>query len=279
MGLYPLGAMKRAVVTGASGAIGRAIVDQLIALGYHVIALCRSEERGRLLVREAQEAHPEAKVEYLAADLSLESEIIRVVASISKPLDVLMNNAATTPPQRMESGEGVELQFAVNVLSYLRLTLALLPHLKGSPMARVVNVASSWAGNLDLSDLQFERRAYNNNTAYMQSKQANRMLTSALAEALKRVGIAVNAAHPGEVNSKLSNSLGFGGHESAEKGAETPVWVADSPELQGVTGKWFVYLRQTPCQFNRDEDAIHELYNICLGYCSKELLKVSSLQI
>jgi NAD(P)-dependent dehydrogenase (short-subunit alcohol dehydrogenase family) len=124
----------------------------------------------------------------------------------------------------------------------------------------VINVASYWAGDLDLSDLEFKRRRYSNGPAYRQSKQANRMLTVAFAERLRPYGVTVNACHPGDVNSTLSNNLGFGGHESPDEGARTPVWLATSPVGRRE------HMREVRCRFGADRQAIEKLYEICLSY-------------
>ena len=102
-------------------------------------------------------------------------------------LDVLINNAAATPRRRQESPDGIEMQFATNVLGYFWMTAGIRRKTaRQSAPARVINVASYWAGDLDINDLEFKRRRYNNGTAYRQSKQANRMLTVAFAEDLTR---------------------------------------------------------------------------------------------
>ncbi|MCK5430007.1 MAG: SDR family NAD(P)-dependent oxidoreductase, partial [Anaerolineales bacterium] len=182
------------------------------------------------------------------------------------PLHALVNNAAVTPRDRQETAEGIELQFATNVMGYLWLTDALREILIASAPARVVNVASYWAGDLQVDDLEFKRRSYNNNSAYRQSKQANRMLTVALADRLKPFGVTVNACHPGDVNSRLSNDLGFGGHETSEEGARTPVWLATEPIGQQKTGKYFEHLREVRCRFGEDKSAVEALYEVCMGY-------------
>lgn len=115
--------------------------------------------------------------------------------------------------------------------------------------AQIVNVASYWASDLDLDDLEFKRHCYHNGTAYRQPKQANRMLTAAIAEQLQPFNITVNACHSGNVNSQLSNNLGFGGHESSDEGAETSVWLATSPEGQEKTGAYFEHRQQTSDRF------------------------------
>ncbi len=255
-----------AMVTGATGAIGQAIARQLAEKGLHVTLIARNEAKARQTADRIihQTGNPHVRVELV--DLSRQAEILALARRWEGPLHVLVNNAATAPRTRQETPEGIEMQFAVNVLSYLGMTLAFAGILKQSAPARVVNVASYWAGDLDLSDLEFKRRPYRNGTAYRQSKQANRMLTVALAERFQNDGITVNACHPGDVNSTLSNSLGFGGSQSPDEGARTPVWLATGPIGGQVTGKYFEHLRQTPCRFAADREAIEALYQVCLGY-------------
>jgi NAD(P)-dependent dehydrogenase (short-subunit alcohol dehydrogenase family) len=118
-------------------------------------------------------------------DLSLKKNIEAFAQTISEPVHILVNNASTTPRQRLETEEGIEMQWAVNVLAYFRMIHVFTPHLAKAAGARVVNVASYWAGDLDLSDLEFKRRSYHNDTVYRQSKQADRMLTRSFAEMLQ----------------------------------------------------------------------------------------------
>jgi retinol dehydrogenase-13 len=178
----------------------------------------------------------------------------------------LINNAAASPRQRQETPEGIELQFATNVLGYFWMTQLFSEHLKQSAPARVINVASYWAGDLDLADLEFKRRRYSNGAAYRQSKQADRMLMVAFAARLKQHGVTVNACHPGDVNSRLSSDLGFGGHTTPDEGAETPVWLATAPVGQRETGKYFEQRRETRCRFGEDTAAVEALYEACLSY-------------
>lgn len=182
------------------------------------------------------------------------------------PLHILINNAAASPRQRQETPEGIEVQFATNVLGYFWMPQLFSDHLKASAPTRVINVASYWAGDLDLKDLEFKRRRYDKGTAYRQSKQANRMLTVAFAQRLKPYTITVNACHPGDVNSRLSNDLGFGGHTSPDDGADTPVWLATDPVGQRETGKYFEQQHETRCKFGEDTAAVEALYAACLSY-------------
>lgn len=256
-----------ALVTGATGAIGRAIAHGLAATpDFAVVLVGRDEARTRQTAAEIGRATGNPQVSYEIADLSRRSAIEALAARWQGPLHVLVNNAAVTPRQRQETPEGIELQFATNVLGYVWMIQAFGNILARSAPARVVNVASYYAGDLELDDLEFKRRPYDNRRAYRQSKQANRMLTVAFADRLKPQGVTVNACHPGDVNSRLSNDLGFSGSESPAQGARTPVWLATDPVGQVETGQFFENGRAVPDRFARDREAIERLYAICLGY-------------
>lgn len=255
------------LVTGATGAIGKAIARQLATEPDHqVVIVGRDEVRTRKTAGEIVKATDNENVQYQISDLSRQADIQALADWWTGPLQVLINNAAVTPRSRQETPEGIELQFATNVLGYFWMTRAFQDILAKSAPARVVFVASYWAGDLDLNDLEFRRRRYNNNRAYRQSKQANRMLAVAFAERLKSRGISVNVCHPGDVNSRLSNNLGFGGHESPDEGADTPVWLATNETGQRETGKYYENRREVQDRFAQDRAAIEALYQACLGY-------------
>lgn len=263
--------LRIAIVTGATGAIGAAIARGIAAREQHAVVLvCRDEEKARQAVSEIMRRTGNQQVRYELADLSRQGSIQSLAERWHGPLHILVNNAAVTPRTRQETPEGIELQFATNVLGYFWMTQAFSETLKASAPARIVDVASYWAGGLDLTDLEFTRRRYTNSAAYRQSKQANRMLVVAFAERLEPFGVAVNACHPGDVNSRLSNNLGFGGHETPEQGARTPVWLATDDTGGSVTGKYFEHTRQERGQvrdpFAQDSGAIEALYNACLDY-------------
>lgn len=154
------------------------------------------------------------------------------------------------------------MQWATNVLGYFW-TIHYFQQFMKDRDARIVNVASYWAGGLDLRDPEFKSRQYDNDAAYRQAKQANRMLTVAFSERLKPGGITVNSCHPGDVNSKLSNAFGFGGSESPEEGAATPLYLSLSPDAEGITGKYFEHLKPVACSFSRDHDAVERLFDLC----------------
>lgn len=256
---------KTLLVTGATGKIGYAIAEKLAEDKNNKVVLSgRNQTKLDNALASIKRKIPDADILSTCVDLSSYEEIKKLVKNWKGSLDVLINNAALTPRNKQTNSEGLEMQFVVNILSYFRLTKLFIPILLQSKSPRIVNVASYWAGDLDLSDLQFENRSYNNNTAYRQSKQANRMLSTAFAR--RNPGIVINACHPGEVNSKLSNDLGFAGHESPQLGADTPVWLATSNEVEGKSGLYFEYRKQRVCHFSKDVQAMDKLYAICEGY-------------
>lgn len=285
-------ARRVALVTGASGVIGKAIAHQLAASGaYEVVLACRNRAKAERAVRDVlrdagRDAGPDngpdngpdagpdtgsdtgpdtgcGHVRYELVDVARQASIAELVARWRGPLHVLVNNAAAAPRVREETPEGLERVFATNVLGYFWMTRMFADVLAASAPARVVNVASYWAGGLDLDDLQFQRRRYDNDVAYRQSKQAERMLTVAFAERLRARGVVVNACHPGDVASALSHSLGFGGHDTAVQSAETPVWLATSPAGGALTGRYFEHLRERSCRYGAEQGAVEALYRAC----------------
>ena len=256
-----------ALVTGSTGAIGTAIARQLAEhAGYEVVLACRDEIRAQQIVAEIQRATRNPNVRYVLVDVSRYTSVQNLAEQWQGPLHILINNAAASPRQRQETPEGIEVQFATNVLGYFWMTALFSEILTASAPARIINVASYWAGDLDLTDLEFKRRRYNNGMAYRQSKQANRMLTVAFATRLAPHGITVNACHPGDVNSRLSNDLGFGGQTSPDEGADTPVWLATDPMGQRETGKYFDQRSAVRCRFGEDTTAVEALYEECRAY-------------
>jgi retinol dehydrogenase-13 len=261
--------LNTVIVTGATGAIGKAISRQIAAKGYQVVIVARNEGRAQRTVREIIQTTSNPLVRYEIVDLSRRAEIQDLAKRWEGSLQVLVNNAAVTPRSRRETPEGIEMQFATNVLGYFWMTDAFRHILQESAPTRVVDVASYWAGGLDLNDLEFKRRSYSNGAAYRQSKQANRMLAVAWAQHLDKHGITVNVCHPGDVNSQLSNNLGFGGSQSPDRGAETPVWLATEPIGGQVTGKYFEHKQESRCRFGEDQAGVQALFQKCLEYTKK----------
>jgi NAD(P)-dependent dehydrogenase (short-subunit alcohol dehydrogenase family) len=255
---------KLALITGATGAIGKAISRQLLATGnYHVMMVVRNEDKAKKVMGDLERQTGLDTISYVVVDISVKDQVYDFAGRIKGPVDLLVNNAADTPRRRMETNEGIEMQFAANVLGYFWMIDAFTEHLKSAAPSRVVNVASYWAGGLDLSDLEFRHRHYDNNEAYRQSKQADRMLTVAFAGRLAPYQVTVNSCHPGDVNSALSNSMGFGGHESPDQGADTPVWLAISQDVEGISGKYYEHRKQQACSFSNNIEKVEKLFEIC----------------
>lgn len=253
-----------ALLTGATGAIGAAIARGIaVRPEYEVVIAARSEKKAGRVVELIRQETGNRNVRFEKIDLSRKQEIMQLSYRWHGKLHLLINCAATAPRTRLETPEGLEMQFAVNVLGYFWMIYFFSAIMRASAPARVVNVASYWAGDLDLHDLQFKKRRYNNDTAYRQSKQADRMLTVAFASQLKEDNVTVNACHPGDVSSTLSNDLGFGGHQNPREGARTPLWLALSPVGIENTGRYYEHQKETTCRFASDRPGIEALYEIC----------------
>jgi len=268
---------RTCVVTGASDGIGRATATALARGGARVVLACRSPERGEAARRAIAAATGNAGVELRLVDLASQASIRRFAAELAAAhprIDVLVNNAGIWSQQRRLGPDGIELTWATNVLGYFLLTELLLDTLRRSAPARIVNVASELAMGLDLGDVEFRRRPYRGPAAYAQSKQANRMLTWALARRLEGSGVTANAVHPGGVNTGIFRKSGDGLLSrllvlyarlfslTPERGAETVVWLASSPELAGVSGCFWASRKQRRCGF-RDPEAEEALWALC----------------
>jgi NAD(P)-dependent dehydrogenase (short-subunit alcohol dehydrogenase family) len=192
------------------------------------------------------------------------------------PIDVLINNAGTIQGERRESVDGIELTFATNVLGYHRVTRGLLDHFTPAGSARIVVVASAFAGDLDLTDLEFTRRPYDGLAAYRQSKACDRIWSWALARRLQSRGITVNVMTPGWVpDTELSRNLQPEVRQArarpgrtVQQGADTAVWLASAPDLANTTGVFFADRREVACEF-RGYDTEERLWAICDDFVSR----------
>ncbi|HET8645155.1 MAG TPA: SDR family NAD(P)-dependent oxidoreductase, partial [Vicinamibacteria bacterium] len=185
---------KTCLVTGANSGIGLETARALARQGARVVMGCRDAARGEAARLEVAESAV-APVELAVFDQSSPGQVRAFAESFVRGvgrLDVLVNNAGTWLARREETPEGRERTWATNMLGYFVLTEALRPLLVRSAPARIVNVASDLARDLDLTDVEFRRRPYDGVTAYAQSKQANRMWTWALARRLEGTGVTAN---------------------------------------------------------------------------------------
>ena len=244
---------KTVLVTGANQGIGKATAIALAAKGAHVVLVARSAEKGRAALAEVQAAG-NAGAELVVGDLSSQEQVRRVAAELKAAharLDVLVNNAGVYVPERHVTVDGLEETFALNHLGYFLLTRELLPLLQATPGARIVNVSSEAhrGAKMHWDDLQLERTGYRGFKAYGQSKLANVLFTYELARRLEGTGVTANCLHPGVIGSGFGQT--YGGALSVlvkiarpfmltpEDGARTSVYLASSPEVEGVTGKYF----------------------------------------
>lgn len=266
------------VVTGASSGIGKEIARNLARRGATVVLACRDASKGELARRDIADDTGNQRVTLLWVDLASRGSIRRAAAHLLDQhprIHILVNNAGVCLTERRIGEDGIEVTWATNVLGYHLLTRLLLDRLMTSAPARIVNVASTYAGGLDLTDPEFRRRPYNGVAAYRQSKQAERMLTWALAERLAGTGVTANAAYPGGVATGIYRDFqGFRGallrawvgvvKASPPDGADTPTWLATSPDLAGESGKFWSARRELRCPF-RDPVALEGLWAVCEG--------------
>jgi NAD(P)-dependent dehydrogenase (short-subunit alcohol dehydrogenase family) len=263
---------KIAVVTGATGGIGKEIARGLSRLGAEVVIGARDPGRGDAARREIAAHTGNDAVSVLQVDVSSVDSVRRFAAALRAKhpkVNILVNNAGVWFTDRKESVEGREMTFATNVLGPYVLTNSLMDALRAGVPARVVNVVSSFSSNYDVSDLEFRTRKWDGFKAYAQSKQALRILTGLLARKLAGTGVTVNDASPGFVKTNFNrNAHGFVPMMinfsallmavSPAEGADTPLWVASAPELEGVTGKYFEKRKEGDPKF-RDPVVASEL--------------------
>jgi NAD(P)-dependent dehydrogenase (short-subunit alcohol dehydrogenase family) len=244
---------KTVVITGSNQGIGKAAAVALAAKGARVVLVARNRDKGEA-ARAEVEAAGQGGAELVVADLSSQSEVRRAAAEIKAKhdrLDVLVNNAGVFVPERHVTADGLEETFALNHLGYFLFTRELLDLLKASGPSRIVNVSSEAhrGARMHWDDLQFEREGYRGFKAYGQSKLANVLFTYELARRLEGSSVTANCLHPGVIGSGFGQT--YPGALSVlvkiarpfmltpQEGARTTVHLASSPEVEGVSGKYF----------------------------------------
>jgi len=268
---------KICLVTGANSGVGKATALGLARMGATVVMVCRNQAKGEEAQKEVQAQSGNSDVHLLLADLSSQQSIRKLVAQFQQQfsqLHVLINNAGTTLLSRRETVDGLEKTFAVNYLAPFLLTNLLLDTLKASAPARIVNVSSDSheAGYINMDDLQ-SKNDYSFMKVYGQSKLALVLFTYELARRLEGTGVTVNALHPGFVATNIGQSdvgpfarviakamMLFG--TSPEKGAATSLYLASSPDVANVTGKYFEKSKLHPsAPISHDEALQHRLWD------------------
>ena len=251
----PLMAGKSVLVTGGSGGIGKATAIGLAALGARVGITGRDPARTEAAAAGIRATPGSPVVDAFAADMSVQAGVRRLAAQVLDTyprLDVLVNNAGGFWAHRHVTADGLERTFALNHLAPFLLTSLLLDRLTASAPARIITVSSGAhaRGRIDFDDLQGERN-YSGQHAYSQSKLANVIFTYELARRLEGTGVTATVLHPGVVRTR------FGAEDQAAylavmirvarlfmktpaQGAGTPIYLASSPQVEGITGRYFV---------------------------------------
>jgi NAD(P)-dependent dehydrogenase (short-subunit alcohol dehydrogenase family) len=275
---------KLCMVTGATAGIGYYTALEVARMGASVIIIGRNHAKCTAAINRIRMASGNESVDFLVADLSSQAHIHALVKRFTERydhLDVLVNNAGGFFLRRKMSVDGIEMTFALNHLAYFLLTTLLIDALKSSPSARVINVSSGshLHQHLDFNDLQISR-LYNPIKAYGRSKLANILFTYELSRRLQSTHVTANAVTPGMVATDIWN-LGNPGlaflinpvvkriAQTPLEGARTSIYLATSPDVEGVTGKYFANLRPINSDpYTYDGVAAQQLWQKSLEFIS-----------
>ena len=273
---------KICMVTGANSGIGKATVIGLAKLNAKVIMICRNQEIGEKVRKEIISQTGNKNIDLLLCDLSSQDQVRKLVDEFKnkyQKLDVLINNAGVMLKKRVLSVDGIEMNYAVHFLAPFLLTNLLLDVLKKSAPSRIINVASAAhkRAKIDFNDLQSENKKYRLFIVYGTSKLAEVLFTYELSRKLEGTGVTANAVHPGVVNSnlgrdqsKFSQWFARKFFKSPEEGAQTSIYLASSPEVEGITGKYFV--NKQPKESS--EESYNEDYAKKLWHAAEEMTKL-----
>lgn len=273
---------KVVIITGANRGIGKAATKEIAKLGAKVYMACRSVDSANKVKEELISETKNKNIFVRELDLSSTKSIEKFSESFLKEeikLDVLINNAGIMSQTKKLNDQGAEMTFTVNVLGHHLLTKLLADSLKKASPSRIINVASDYAGGLDLDDINFDKRSYDLTAAYKQSKQGNRMLTREWARYFGKDDVSVYSMTPGWVpntdlfreqstfNKAVLKTAGFVGGRTVERGADTIVWLATSEKIPGSNGGFFKDRKEQACGFTNpaDEKRLWDIYEKLLN--------------
>lgn len=282
---------KVVIITGANRGIGKSAAKEIAKLGAKVYMACRSLNSASQVRDEIVQETGNQNVFVKHLDLASVDSIQKFAESFKQDenkIDVLINNAGIMSQSKKLTDKKVEMTFAVNVLGHHYLTKLLVELLKNGHPSRIINVASDYAGGLDLDDINFDKRNYDLTTAYKQSKQANRMLTREWARNLEKDKMSVYSMTPGFVpktdlfreqrsgNKFFLNTFGLVGGRTVEQGADTIVWLASVEKITLSNGGFFRDRKEVNCQFNNPENE-KKLWDKCEEFMISEKTKIKVL--
>lgn len=257
---------KTILITGGTDGIGKETARQLALMDAHVILHGRNSEKLKMVREEIISFSSNEKIDIMISDFASMDQVRSLADQVRSQyhhLDVLINNAGMYTTRKQISPDGFELTFAVNHLSHFLLTRLLLDLIKASAPARIITVSSSahFDADFDITDLNAEKK-FDGWNAYCVSKLANLLFTFALARRLKGSGVTANSLHPGFIR---TNILGkhFANQKPVEEGAETPVYLASSPDVAEVSGEYYVRKQiSPPSELSRNESLQEEFWEI-----------------
>ncbi|MFH5832737.1 SDR family oxidoreductase [Halalkalibaculum sp. DA384] len=270
---------KVCLITGANSGIGKATAIELAERGAYIVMLCRNEKKAEQAREEIINKTGQTGIEILLADLAVQHDIRNAAQAFLDTfdqLDLLVNNAGIIASGRQETVDGIEKTLAVNHLAPFLLTHLLMDALKAAPSARVINVSSeahrTAAHAFDLNNLQL-KEGFSPMKAYGVSKLCNIMFTHELAKRTSGTRVTTNALHPGVVRSRLTSeaswfmyllfAIGRPFMKSPQKGAETTVYLATSPEVENTSGKYFKNKKETqPADIAYNDELTEKLWEI-----------------